>query len=404
MDNLGSTYWLRYQYDAAGRLAQVADDSNNPRERYLYGADRHRAATLSGSSSDAQTYYVWEGDHKIAEYTHPNATLAWSKSTSYLGDRVLATFLAARSGETVHYHHPDRIGTRLITNEIDSSATEQITLPFGTLIPTGSTDPINPIFTTYDRSSVTGLDYAINRQYDSMETFTQVDPAETLAIQFPIPQTFNMYSYVGNDPVNRTDPPGLGTTEDVIKGTIAIAQGIGNLLAGNYINACCNFANGIVTIGGTDALANAAIGTMLPMPAVFVALTPVAASQMVGLQQAIATVLANSPGGYFANYTSSVTVDNITANSVTGTINDMSSGEQLGTMAVTSYSISNDDGTTSTGVIGITIFNDGSSVTTNSFTGQITYTAPNGDQTVLFSTDVGTGGGGTCPKGCEKQE
>jgi RHS repeat-associated protein len=57
---------------------------------------------------------------------------------------------------------------------------------------------------------VTGLDYAVNRQYDSQQgRFTQVDPIGMGAANISDPQTLNMYTYCGNDPVNFTDPSGL---------------------------------------------------------------------------------------------------------------------------------------------------------------------------------------------------
>jgi len=57
---------------------------------------------------------------------------------------------------------------------------------------------------------VTGLDYAINRHYDSLQgRFTQVDPIGMGATDLSDPQTLNLYSYCANDPVNHTDPSGL---------------------------------------------------------------------------------------------------------------------------------------------------------------------------------------------------
>ncbi|MBA3352493.1 MAG: RHS repeat-associated core domain-containing protein [Blastocatellia bacterium] len=61
-----------------------------------------------------------------------------------------------------------------------------------------------------DRSALTGLDYAINRTYDSKQgRFTQVDPIGMAAASLGAPQTLNLYTYCGNDPVNRVDPSGL---------------------------------------------------------------------------------------------------------------------------------------------------------------------------------------------------
>jgi len=208
--------WVRYQYDQAGRLAQVTDDSGKLLEQYAYGADGRR---LKKTNSGGSTYYFWDGSHVIGEYAQPPALpkWTWSKSHIYSGDRILATLVPETSegqfSERAYYHHPDRLGVRLITNSADSTATEQVTLPFGTLIPSPAVDPINPMFTSYDRSSITGLDYAINRHYRSLERFTQVDPAEIAAVNPSAPQSLNMYSYTRNDPINNLDPSGLDDTE-----------------------------------------------------------------------------------------------------------------------------------------------------------------------------------------------
>jgi RHS repeat-associated protein len=66
-------------------------------------------------------------------------------------------------------------------------------------------------FTSYDRSSVTGLDYAVNRHYDAQQgRFTQVDPIGMSSTSLASPQTLNLYAYCTNDPINHIDPSGLG--------------------------------------------------------------------------------------------------------------------------------------------------------------------------------------------------
>jgi RHS repeat-associated protein len=197
--------WLRYKYDQAGHLAQVADDSGQPLESYGYAADGARLVTMQGPN---RTYYFWDQGGVIAEYTRGSqGAVAWSRSRVYLGNRILASFTPHPPGEAVNYHHPDRLGTRLITNNLDNTASEQTTLPFGTPMPNGSQNPVNPIFTTYDRNPITGLDYAVNRSYDPSLRFTQ--PDRIVAANLRDPQSLNLYSYVRNDPVNLTDPSGL---------------------------------------------------------------------------------------------------------------------------------------------------------------------------------------------------
>jgi len=83
---------------------------------------------------------------------------------------LLSTLTPNGAGaEFVQYHHPDRLGTRLVTNAQDSTYFEQVSLPFGTALDSESTGSTNRRFTSYDRSSATGLDYANNRHYDSQQ-------------------------------------------------------------------------------------------------------------------------------------------------------------------------------------------------------------------------------------------
>lgn len=201
-----------FVYDAAGRLAKVKSLSGATLTTYTYGASNHRLITQTGSeSSTDKTYYIWEGNSLIVEYTEqPSATMPkWSKNYIYLAGRLLATEAPNGSGEIVQYHHPDRLGTKLVTNNIDTTSFSQATLPFGTALDAESTGATNRRFTSYDRSATTGLDYAINRHYDSRQgRFTQSDPLGMAAASLADPQSLNMYSYVGNDPVNRVDPDG----------------------------------------------------------------------------------------------------------------------------------------------------------------------------------------------------
>jgi RHS repeat-associated protein len=63
-------------------------------------------------------------------------------------------------------------------------------------------------FTTYERDIEADLDYAQARYYNFKHgRFTSVDPLMASA-DIINPQTFNRYVYVGNNPVNITDPTG----------------------------------------------------------------------------------------------------------------------------------------------------------------------------------------------------
>lgn len=201
-----------FVYDAAGRLAKVKNQSGTTLATYTYGASNKRLITQTGSeTSTDKTYYIWEGDAVIVEYVEQTtATMPkWSKNYIYLGGRLLATQAPNGTSEIVQYHHPDRLGTKLVTNNLDTTSFSQANLPFGTALDAESTGTTNRRFTSYDRSGTTGLDYAVNRHYDPRQgRFTQVDPLGMAAASLADPQSLNMYSYVGNDPVNRVDPDG----------------------------------------------------------------------------------------------------------------------------------------------------------------------------------------------------
>jgi RHS repeat-associated protein len=210
----------QYRYDSAGRLAQVLDAGGNVLATYSYGAGNQRLKSVEGSVTK---YFAWAGGQTIAEYEALGTNaLVWKTSYVYLGGQLLAT-TTGNDGNETRFHHPDRLGTRLVTDAGGAVVSEQFTLPFGNMLPFtqnyGGENPYqNPAignpskkrFTTYDRSEATGLDYAVNRFYSPQQgRFTQVDPIGMGAAVLGDPQTLNMYAYCGNDPINGVDPDGL---------------------------------------------------------------------------------------------------------------------------------------------------------------------------------------------------
>ena len=204
--------WLRYEYDAANRPVNVRQ-GNGPNDGTLiesqqFGVGNERIA-LTNEVTNQKTWY---GD--AVEYAESNGsgTLSWSKTCVYLGDTLLSTVTPdGAGGETTEYNHPDRLGTKLVTNQAAGTNSEQSHLPFRKALDAESTLTTNPKrFTSYERSAGTELDYAVNRTYDSKQgRFTQVDPVGMEAVGLAAPQSLNLYTYCGNDPVNYLDPSGL---------------------------------------------------------------------------------------------------------------------------------------------------------------------------------------------------
>ena len=200
--------WLKYEYDAANRLQIIKKDDGTYLQAYQFGSTNQRLMDYDYITGQQKIF----GNGGAIEYTEFASTImTWTKSYVYLGDSILSTITPNGSGgETTEYNHPDRLGTRTITNQATGTSYEQANLPFGTALNAESTGSQSKRFTSYERSARTGLDYAVNRTYDSKQgRFTQVDPIGMGASRLASPQTLNLYTYCGNDPINHVDPDGL---------------------------------------------------------------------------------------------------------------------------------------------------------------------------------------------------
>jgi RHS repeat-associated protein len=210
--------WLRYRYDAAGRLAAVLTDSGTTLESYVYGFDGTRLVTRHATGPVDRTIYVWAGGQVLSQYTRararpgqPQGAPRWSRDNIYQRGRLVAAVEPSQSPgrpDRVRYVHPDRLGIRLVTGPGATDKAEQVNLPFGAAAVASS--GFNPRYTSYDRSATTGLDYAVNRFYSpSHGRFTQPDPIGVDPTSAGNPQALNLYAYGSNDPVNTVDPSGL---------------------------------------------------------------------------------------------------------------------------------------------------------------------------------------------------
>lgn len=237
-----------YQYDAAGRLVRVEDDSHNLIEAYQYGADRRRVAV----STDGQSWRLslWHGYREMARYDLQagTGTLNWVDRPIYFGSRLLAELQRTPTGATLKMFHPDHRDS-VVTTELTAGtvhATHQSALAFGSdTTPTDQKDG-DRRFTSYRRSARTGLDYAINRDYDpKVGRFIQPDPLGMGAFNLSDPQSLNAYAYVQNDPVNLIDPLGLAQTASGLPPCNKIK-----------VEESCEFADGSVAIVSTDEKGN----------------------------------------------------------------------------------------------------------------------------------------------------
>jgi RHS repeat-associated protein len=191
-----------FSYDAENRLTGYLPSGAS----YTYDGHGQRVKKISGGIT---TVYIYSNGQDIAEYDNGASLTSPSREFTYSGNDLLTTI----SGNKTTYHHKDHLSVRLQTDGTSGSPTygqvisQQATFPYGeSWYSTGTASPDKLVFTSYQRDSESGLDYALARFYESrLGRFCSADPVSGTPDD---PQSWNRYAYVRNDPINKTDPTG----------------------------------------------------------------------------------------------------------------------------------------------------------------------------------------------------
>jgi RHS repeat-associated protein len=203
-----------YSYDANGNL------TNDALNTYVYDAENRLISMNGGAHTYAydgnglrvqkdSTVYIYSGAKVIAEYASGGSPTSPQKEYVYSGSGLLQTVVSS----AVTYHHPDHLSTRVETNSGGTVTRTFGSLPFGDpWYETGTASKWK--FTSYERDSESGLDYALMRYNSSrIGRFMTPDPAGLAAADLSNPQSLNGYAYVLNNPMNFIDPLGLSCSD-----------------------------------------------------------------------------------------------------------------------------------------------------------------------------------------------
>jgi RHS repeat-associated protein len=210
----------RYLYDADGRVCATAPIGSSTGTQYLYDASGKRVAkgTITSWSCDTTSngftlttqYIIGPNGEQMTEIAYNGSSPTWSHTNVPLPG-AMATYL--NDGQEPHFRLTDWLGTtRAQTSSVGTAELTCQSLPFGdpTSFPCTSTPATEQFFTGYERDSETGNDYAQARHYaNSMGRFLSPDPSGLKYADQMNPQSFNLYSYVRNNPLINTDPTGL---------------------------------------------------------------------------------------------------------------------------------------------------------------------------------------------------
>jgi len=215
----GTSFTSTYDYDGTGSLTRATASGGDDRQ-FIYTADGERIAVKNGQS---WTWTIRGLDGKVLrEFTSseenglPTANRQWAKDYIWRDGLLLATVAPTTPGAstTVTRHfHLDHLGTpRLVTDDNGVQIGVHAYYPFGAELNLSPNEQPSELmkFTGHERdllaSNPNTLDY-MHARYDmaTMGRFLSIDPVLGIPNK---PQSWNRYSYVQNNPMNRTDPTG----------------------------------------------------------------------------------------------------------------------------------------------------------------------------------------------------
>jgi RHS repeat-associated protein len=204
---------LNYQYDTAGNMiwdATAQGFTYDPENRitgangstYTYDADGNRVEKSNGSTG---TLYWYMAPGIVAESDLTGALK--SEYVFFDGERIARRDLPSGS---VAYYFSDHLKTAsVITDSAGNIKSDSDYYPWGGELQFVANDPNHYKFTGKERDTETGLDYFGARYYSNgLGRFITPDPVLVLARTIPVPQRWNRYSYVINQPLGRVDPDG----------------------------------------------------------------------------------------------------------------------------------------------------------------------------------------------------
>jgi len=267
--------YARHLYDGENRVCAVQSGTGMI-TKYIYDTSGNRVGR--GTSTDFTTCDIdstfqltaeWVVDQSGEQVTELDGSGNWVHTNAFAGGQLVATLDTANhatySSPAAHYQFSDWLGSRRV--QVDPSGNLEQSCknsPFGdlqdclTTTLTTANDATEHHFTGKERDTESGNDFFGARYYNSntgrwMSPDWSDTPSPIPYADLPNPQSLNLYSYVKNNPLSRTDADGhcdvdgehhgglwcfahaLGITETAKETQTRLANEASGFIAANHI-------------------------------------------------------------------------------------------------------------------------------------------------------------------------
>ncbi|MDR6624346.1 polymorphic toxin type 28 domain-containing protein [Caulobacter segnis] len=211
----GQSGYNAYGYDGRGNLvciAAAAPACTNPTIRYFYDVESRLRGTTAGASlsydpqgrlfssttvGNTTTRYLYDGPNVIGEY-NSSGTLLRRYVFGDGADEVLARY--SGSGTTPEYLLADHQGSIIAATDSNGAVTSKLTYDEYGVPGSGNAGLFQYTGQVY-LSDLSLYHYKARVYSPTLGRFLQTDPTG-------YDDGLNWYAYVGNDPLNRSDPTG----------------------------------------------------------------------------------------------------------------------------------------------------------------------------------------------------
>ncbi|MDE1156352.1 MAG: hypothetical protein PW735_11580 [Acidobacteriaceae bacterium] len=260
-------------YDAEGRLCAIANETGGFTQ-YIYDGNGNRVAkgpisvfscNVSNNGFSPMVSYVLDTDGKqLTEFNLSSGQWGWAHSNVFASTGLVATYSNPASGSETTFALNDWLGTKRVEVTPDGKVSSFASLPFGDgLTSSGSaSDATEHHFTGKERDAESGLDYFGARYYgSSMGRFMSPDWSKTPEgvpyADLSNPQSLNLYGYVLNNPLSKTDADGHWPD-------CSVCQTVINWLSSSHSSSASangSLGQGSASNGSLSASARAATGS-----------------------------------------------------------------------------------------------------------------------------------------------